>query len=447
MSTISGGPFPIDLTDLVLSVSNIPFLLTRVFPAWNPENVKVKPVSGGITNMLIKCTHLDKPNNCKQVVLVRTYGQNTGLIIDRDDEFKNHLMLNRLNLAPMIYARFNNGIVYGFLKGRSLTSDELSDPDLYPLIGQKLGYWHNVLIRAESSNVKLKINITNDIVYHCKSNLWDTLRHWVDIAPNFACIQDFVLENSQNTQTLKNSVSHSSKIDKSVKDILFNEIKWLHDTISSKSITVKSHCDLLSGNIVIPPKLDEIINNYKNENMKNHTNRSVDLPLIERYFSHDRLLKNVYTNITMSDMPSLPLNEINPISFIDYEYMLNAPRGFDIANHLQEWQGFNCDKLKILDPNKDNITLRKWCYSYLIGSGDIKCSDLKVVIDSHVDSLIDEIFFFYGVPGFYWGIWSCIQDKISNIDFDYGNYSVNRLQEYFNWKKKVLHRLDYESKK
>ena len=52
-------------------------------------------------------------------VLIRVYGHGTNLIIDRHREFISHLILNSIGLAPPVFARFKNGLVYGYLDGRS----------------------------------------------------------------------------------------------------------------------------------------------------------------------------------------------------------------------------------------------------------------------------------------------------------------------------------------
>ena len=108
-----------------------------------------------------------------------------------------------------------------------------------------------------------------------------------------------------------------------------------------------------------------------------------------------------------------------------------GPRAFDISNHFQEWQGFACDKSLIPKPVRTNQLLRKWCTSYLQKEG-------SEVTEVMIDDLIDEISLYYGMPGFYWGIWAGIQSTISLIDFDYGGYSGKRLVEYWNWKRWYL---------
>ena len=107
-----------------------------------------------------------------------------------------------------------------------------------------------------------------------------------------------------------------------------------------------------------------------------------------------------------------------------------------MANHFMEWQGFDCDKSKIPKPEISNEILRLWSKSYL--SYNTNTTSTNNNLDSEINKLINEIYLFYGMPGFYWGIWAGIQSSISLIDFDYSNYSGNRLGEYWTWKRAYL---------
>ncbi|KAK6201599.1 ethanolamine kinase [Scheffersomyces amazonensis] len=374
-------------------------LLIKIFPTWSPKDViNLKQLTGGITNMLLSCTNQD----LNETVLIRVYGHGTNLIIDRHREFISHLILNSLGLAPPIFSRFKNGLVYGYLSGRSLEPNELSNENLFPLIAQNLGNWHKKLdykliengvekLRTFSMNLKLQLKSSNggsgsgsgsgigslkNKKFKKKfiSNVWELLEDWIDIVPiNPDLISSF-------NDNLPHEVSQDN-----LKTIIQEEFSWLKENLSkSNSPVVSSHCDLLSGNVIIPQDFD------------------LQKPLI-----------------------NLPSIEDNPIKFIDYEYMLPAPRAFDIANHFAEWQGFNCDRSAIPTPHKSNEILVKWVRGYL--------GDLNAPMNN-VEELIDEIATFYGLPGFYWGIWAMIQSELSNIDFNYSNYGKLRLEEYWEWK-------------
>lgn len=51
-------------------------------------------------------------------------------------------------------------------------------------------------------------------------------------------------------------------------------------------------------------------------------------------------------------------------SFIDYEYGMMAPRGFDIGNHFNEYAGFECD----YNNYPDKSYQMKWFEWYLTAS-------------------------------------------------------------------------------
>lgn len=391
--------YSVDLqTNLDSDYTQIKSLLTKVFPSWSSD-IAVKQLTGGITNMLLMCTHIPS----LETLLMRVYGQGTNLIIDRHREFVSHLVLNSLKLAPPIHARFSNGLIYGFLPGRSLDPKELSNPYLYPMIAQQLGNWHNQVdcdyiedgvekLRKFTANLKKQYQLMSDTQKPLKrekkakkiiSSIWDLIDDWILIVPT----------NEALVNIFRTNLEDSNITEENIRDVIHKEFKWLKSTLNrvTKSSVVVSHCDLLSGNIIIPET------------------QEFALKVAEG----------------ASD-PTLPPLKDNPIQFIDYEYMLPAPRAFDIANHFAEWQGFDCDRSAIPEPSIDNPVMVRWCKGYL---NDNDASEQEVL------GLINEIECYYGMPGFYWGIWAMIQSELSNIDFNYAEYSELRLQEYWDWKK------------
>lgn len=380
-------------------------LLLHIFPHWKKsEGIEIKKLTGGITNMLLECAYRNDHDET-EIVLVRTYGNGTDLIIDRDREFVSHLVLHSLNLAPAIHARFGNGLVYGFISGRSLEYNELSNDKLYPLIASKLACLHR---SASIDTIDESLSRLKQRFYSQSSqdqDIWSVIFDWTEKLPEL----DSMLELCQSNKDVCQHYTPQSTL----KSILLNEVKWLKEETGKASIAVISHNDLLSGNIIVPEKLNS-------DNCK-----------------------------------LLTESQVNPISFIDYEYMMPAPRAFDIANHFMEWQGFDCDKDRIPQftynsetHNYENEIVFNWCQYYLSAFHSSNpninpfCSankDLVHRIDADlVQHLVNEIAFHYGMPGLYWGIWAGIQSKISLIDFDYANYSCERLIEYWNWKRIFL---------
>lgn len=402
--------FSVDIrNNLDSDYTQIKTLLAKIFPSWSADDaIFIKRLTGGITNMLLSCTH--EPS--QETLLMRVYGQGTNLIIDRHREFVSHLVLNSLHLAPPVHARFANGLIYGFLEGRSLDPKELANPYLYPLIAQQLGNWHT---KVDCDNIEDGIEKLRKYTARIKNQLLPTLRPVTPVNSKqkrekglkkailniWDLIDDWILVVPANDALVKifrdNLPDQDVNID-NVRDVIHREYRWMKSTLSNatKSPVVVSHCDLLSGNIIIP----------QTEEFDNKLKQSPDFEL-------------------------RPLLE-NPIQFIDYEYMLPAPRAFDIANHFAEWQGFDCDRSAIPEPSPLNPVLVNWCKGYL---------DNAIASEEEVNGLIDEIAYYYGMPGFYWGIWSMIQSELSTIDFNYAEYSGLRLEEYWTWKEKYLSRL------
>lgn len=353
------------------------------------DQVTVSRLTGGITNMLLKCCHM--PLGVQ--LLCRVYGHGTNLIIDRHREFVSQLHLNALGLAPAVHCRFKNGVIYGFFPGRSLTPEELPNPHIYPLVAEQLGIWH---LRIDTHLIEVGVAKVRQFLKkkdHKKkdgkrkpkkrfiSNVWELIEEWIEIVPVRPELVKLFADHLPNEQVL----------DATIKEVIAKEFAWLKLTLTTIALpVVLCHCDLLLGNVIIPA-------NYEIAD-------------------------------ALAPVPPLPKPQDNQIKFIDYEYMLPAPRAFDIANHLAEWQGFDCNRDAIPTPSKKNPVMRQFVRGYLQG----------VATDSDIDELIDEIQAFYGLPGFYWGIWAMIQLEISNIDFEYAKYAAERLEEYWLWKRAYI---------
>ncbi|KAG7281717.1 hypothetical protein CRUP_027789 [Coryphaenoides rupestris] len=67
----------------------------------------------GITNRLTGCYvgSLHEPGSC---VLVRVYGRNTELYVDRQREVEMFQVLHAHGCGPLIFCTFHNGICYEF---------------------------------------------------------------------------------------------------------------------------------------------------------------------------------------------------------------------------------------------------------------------------------------------------------------------------------------------
>lgn len=147
--------------------------------------------------------------------------------------------------------------------------------------------------------------------------------------------------------------------------------------------------------------LESVIKNLES------TVKSFDCPVV---FSHNDLLcANIIYNPESKD-----------VAFIDYEYGSFNYRSFDIANHFCEFAGFDCDYS--LYP--DESVQRQWIREYLCQyNGTAECTK------EQIDQVLKEVAVFAVIAHAFWILWALVQAQVSDIDFDYMEYSIKRFVE------------------
>ena len=355
-------------------------------PSWKTSEGEVEIVkfTDGITNTLCKATKkypgkTDTENDAG-ALLMRAYGRDTDILISRDREVRAHSLLAGMGLAPPLFARFENGLMYGFVQGDVCTAEDFRKPEVYRQVAKLLGQWHGSLpISAITSTPNLEDDaqrkhsgLKDGKQTRPMPNIWSVMEQWIDALPN----------NSEEEKT-RNKVLKTELAELSAK---FGETPGL----GGKDY-IFSHCDLLCGNVIMQKP------------------SGVDLPNGD---SKER-----------------------PVSFIDYEYSTPGPAAFDGANHLAEWAGFDCEHQFV--PTKSQ---RRDFLKYYVGSfryhaiSDDDTLAVEIDLKADIEQIYNQIDEFRGMPGFFWGIWALIQAMISQIDFDYVTYAERRLGEYWAWK-------------
>lgn len=76
------------------------------------------------------------------VLLVRIYGKNTEVLIDRKQEISNFKLLHSYGFAPKLLATFENGLVYEYCSGRPLTKDQLLVEHVWRGIARQMAEMH-----------------------------------------------------------------------------------------------------------------------------------------------------------------------------------------------------------------------------------------------------------------------------------------------------------------
>ncbi|KAL4786091.1 kinase-like domain-containing protein [Aspergillus varians] len=365
-------------------------LVLTLNPDWEgPENkVEFVRFTDGITNTLFKAINrkpgLTEQEIDKEAVLMRAYGNHTEILIDRERETNSHALLARFGLAPPLLARFKNGLLYRFIRGRPATHEDLVTESVWRGVARRLGQWHAVLpisaaastepTSAKGTSLLDSVEMTADgqpattddlnVIQPRRPgpNIWSVIQKWVLALPAGTESQR---QRRRNLQ---------AELERVVRE--FDDGQGPGD-----DGLVFAHCDLLSANVIIPPLEDS------------------------------------------SD------DGTEPVSFIDYEYATPSPAAFDIANHFAEWGGYDCDYSMLPTRTVRRQFLTEYVRSYAEHKGISESSQPEIV-----DRLCDQVDRFRGLPGLYWGIWALIQAQISQIDFDYASYAETRLGEYYAWR-------------
>lgn len=126
-------------------------------------------------------------------------------------------------------------------------------------------------------------------------------------------------------------------------------------------------------------------------------------------FAHNDLLSG---NLMLNDLEE-------KLYFIDFEYGSYSYRGYDIANHFNEYAGFDCDYN--LYPDKDAQ------YHFFRNYLSDRPSEVQ---EQNLDALYTETNTFRLASHVYWALWALIQARVSPIDFDYLGYFFLRYGEY-----------------
>ena len=124
--------------------SGILKVLELVRPQWKQDTVKFQVFEGGLTNCLFGVKSGEE-----DMVLVRVYGRNTEKFINRESEIKNLVFLNKHIGTPPVYAHFDNGLCYGYAKGRQLELFELRDKVMGRRIARQMARMHAVPLPVE----------------------------------------------------------------------------------------------------------------------------------------------------------------------------------------------------------------------------------------------------------------------------------------------------------
>ncbi|KAK3847978.1 MAG: kinase-like domain-containing protein [Linnemannia gamsii] len=103
---------------------------------------------------------------------------------------------------------------------------------------------------------------------------------------------------------------------------------------------------------------------------------------------------------------------------IDFEYAGYNSRGFDIGNHFCEWTAdYHSDTPSVLHPDQ-------------YPTKEEQLNFLEAYMEAEIAFMYKEVNKFALTSHIMWGLWGLIQASQSEIDFDYFEYSFQRLNEF-----------------
>lgn len=322
----------------------------------------VSKVTGGITNALYKVCTTD--NKC---VLVRIYGENTEVLIDRERENAVFAELSRKKLGPTYFGRFKNGRVEGYLKAEALTPDEMSQTspvNIVSLIAAAMAEMHMLDISVEVAGPK-------------EPQLWPTFHQYLDLAS--AVSYDAGSEKHAKLQEL-----NLPKVASELESLEREFPKLAHTDSAGQS---KTGLQLKVENI-----------------------------MAESVFAHNDMLGG---NILLPQPPER-------VWLIDFEYSCYNYRSFDLANHWCEHAGFDCNYVRGYPSDETQKTflrgyLEHACPGLVNGGGD---ADLVI---EYAQKVVNR----YALAShLFWCIWAVVQSRYSAVDFDYLGYALLRYRGY-----------------
>lgn len=120
-------------------------LISIIRPKWTCSNTKMKIFTEGITNKIFGL--FDEEMNENDGLIIKLFGDQTDLFIDRQNEFESMIKLSKYNvLSQEIRILFQNGFIYDFVPGRPCSRDDVRKPEISKLIAEKLAKFHSVPI-------------------------------------------------------------------------------------------------------------------------------------------------------------------------------------------------------------------------------------------------------------------------------------------------------------
>ncbi|KAK3925447.1 Ethanolamine kinase 1 [Frankliniella fusca] len=287
-------------------------VIASIRPKWKLSDVKYKLFTDGITNKLIHCSVPD------DVLLIRVYGKNTDLLIDRGAETRNIKLLERACFAPRLFATFRNGLAYEFAPGSTLDAASVRDPAVYPLVARRVAQLH--ALRPEEDLLVEP--------HQLRPLLWDILDKYQALLRG---------GRGQGERAREQRFAE----DFGGLDRLEAEIRDLQSHLSPLgSPIVMCHNDLLLANVILSPNRSNVVFidyeyaglNYQAFDIGNHFAEFAGVATVDYSLYPDRDLQTKWLEIYLDELNRL--QEGNGVLQKDVEQLYVQVNKFALASHL-----------------------------------------------------------------------------------------------------------------
>ena len=345
-----------------------------VIKDWNYEDdaVHVSTLQGGITNRLYTLTPSEEEG---KTIIVRVYGEGTALFVDRAVENVVFSTLSERGIGPKFYGTFRNGRVEGFCDAKTLKPNEMSNRDMFPKTATAIAQLHAQFI-AEINQCAM---------------LWVKLDSFFDLAE----------------QAIRSSEKKTNGEDDINLDDMRKESKWLRETLEALQRSVAEpaefsmsrcdkmrregakfgfeivlcHNDLLAGNILLSN--DIVASSSSSPLNRVPAQYSVEEKTGGSWSSDEECDKDKgnskYNHAEKHD-------DTAGITLIDFEYAANNYRAWDIANHFNEFAGFDFDIKKDFPTKERRVEFLRHYVKGVYKQGSEACkTHLKDVVEHEED--------------------------------------------------------------
>lgn len=336
------------------------------------KRLKLTKITGAMTNAIYKVGYPNLPS-----LLLRVYGPNNSLIIDREYELQVLARLSLRNIGPSLYGCFDNGRFEQYLENaQTLGKNDIRDWKTSQRIARRMKELHKGVPLSQHEK---------DGGPAC----WAKINQWIKVIEMDG--RDWV----QNDDNIKNTLLCNSWSD--FKTVVQNYCDWLYSE-GSKSVReslVFCHNDAQYGNLLFT---SPVINA---ENPVHSTLKS----------SSSTSLFPLDSNVSLEQIINPPIQDQSQDSklvVIDFEYAGANPAAFDLANHLSEWMhDYNCSEPYRCNPQKfpTKEQMLNFIYSYV---SHLRGNSTRS-IDDEVKYYYNSILKWRGSVQIFWCLWAILQ--------------------------------------